>query len=317
MPAGDGNFANAFAVSELELFFAYSRIWTTLRHADRTSAGGFWVPTESTVIPFARYKYETSDNVAVAPFPVFLQYRVSILMRRIGTVTLLVFCAAFTTAAQAQRTSSNADGFGASGAAQPAPAQPQAATIDSIAVHIGNDVVTESEVRELEDYQELLDGHAQSRAQVLQELVDQWIVRTEAATMKFPKPNTDEINQEFQTLLKHFPSAADFQSRLAAVSLTQDELRRVISRQIYYVRFLNYKFHAAAEVTSAQIEAYYQQQLSPQLQKPGSAIPPLNQVESQIRQLLTQKQINQKASQWLEEAKARLKIVVQPSGGGG
>lgn len=238
-------------------------------------------------------------------------------MRRIGTVTLLMLCAAFSAAAQSQRTSSAADGSGGASAAQPAPAAPQAAIVDSIAVHIGNDVVTESEVRELEDYQELLDGHAQGRAQVLQELVDQWIVRTEAATMKFPKPNAEDVNRELQALLKHFPSAADFQSRLATVNLTQDELRHVLERQIYYVRFLNYKFHAAAEVTSAQIEAYYKQQLEPQLQKRGSAIPPLSEVEAQIRQLLTQEQINQKAAQWLEEAKARLKIFVQPSGGGG
>lgn len=238
-------------------------------------------------------------------------------MRHFGTIALLVVFAAVTTAAQTQRTSLAAVGSGVSSAEQPVAAQPQAGIIDSIAVHIGNDVVTESEVRELADFQELIDGHAQSRAEVLQELVDQWIVRTEAATMKFPKPGTDEINQEFQALLKHFPTAADFQTRLAAVNLTQDELRRVIARQIYYVRFLNYKFHAAAEVTSAQIEGYYQQQLSPQLQKRGSAIPPLSQVEAQIRQLLTQEQINQKAAQWLEEAKARLKIVVQPSGGGG
>jgi len=317
MPAWDGNSENALAMPEFELFFAYGGIRASLRDANRAGASGFWVPTESTVIPFARYKYETGDNVAIAPFPVFLQYRVGILMRRIGTVTILIFCAAITTAAQSERTSSAGDSSGGSSAAQPASAQPQAAIVDSIAVHIGNDVVTESEVRELEDYQELLDGHAQNRAQVLQELVDQWIVRTEAATMKFPKPNADDVNREFQALLKHFPSAADFQSHLASVNLTQDELRHVIQRQIYYVRFLNYKFHAAAEVTSAQIESYYQQQLSPQLQKRGSTIPPLSEVEAQIRQLLTQEQINQKAAQWLEEAKARLKIVVQPSGGGG
>jgi hypothetical protein len=46
-------------------------------------------------------------------------------------------------------------------------------------------------------------------------------------------------------------------------------------------------------------------------------VPPLNQVEAQIKQLLTQEEINGKAAQWLEEAKARLRIVVQPSGGGG
>jgi len=193
----------------------------------------------------------------------------------------------------------------------------QAANIDGIAIRIGDDVVTDSEVQQLEDYQQLIDGHAEGRAQVLQELVDQWIVRTEAAATKFPHPSADEVSQEFQALVKQFKSSQEFQERLAHAGLTQDGLRQVIERQLYYVRFLNYKFHAAAQVTSAEIEAYYQKQLAPQLQKQGLTVPPLNQVEAQIKQLLTQEEINDKAAQWLEEAKARLRIVVQPSGGGG
>lgn len=193
----------------------------------------------------------------------------------------------------------------------------QAANIDGIAIRIGDDVVTDSEVQQLEDYQQLIDGHAESRAQVLQELVDQWIVRTEAAATKFPHPTASEVSQEFQALVKQFKSSQEFEERLAHCGLTQDGLRQVIERQLYYVRFLNYKFHAAAQVTSAEIEAYYQKQLAPQLQKQGMTVPPLNQVEAQIKQLLTQEEINEKAAQWLEEAKARLRIVVQPSGGGG
>lgn len=196
-------------------------------------------------------------------------------------------------------------------------ANPNGTNIDGIAIRIGDDVVTDSEVRQLEDYQQLIDGHAESRAQVLQELVDQWIVRTEAAATKFPHPTTSEVSQEFQALVKQFKSSQEFEERLAHTGLTEDGLRQVIERQLYYVRFLNYKFHAAAQVTSAEIEAYYQKQLAPQLQKQGLTVPPLNQVEAQIKQLLTQEEINDKAAQWLEEAKARLRIVVPPSGGGG
>jgi len=245
-------------------------------------------------------------------------------MRGAITFAFLSF-AAFSLAAQAQSGISH-DPAGNSGhpgtetaAALPAaaPAPPQGMTIDGIAIHIGNDVVTESEVSELEDYQKLLEGKAQSRAKVLQELVDQWIVHNEAAAIKFPKPDPADINREFQALLKHFPSLQSFQSQLAAVNLTQNELMRVLARQIYYVRFLDYKFHAATQVTSAEIESYYQQQLAPQLQRKGSSVPPLSQVEAQIRQLLTQEQINEKAAQWLAEAKSRLRIVIQPYGRGG
>lgn len=234
--------------------------------------------------------------------------------------------AAFSTAAQTQSGISHDAVNGSqhagieTAAAIPAAANvtpSQGATIDGIAIHIGNDVVTESEVRELEDYQKLLEGKAQSRAKILQELVDQWIVHNEAAAINFPKPNSEDVSREFQALLKHFASLKSFQSQLASVSLTKNELMRVLAHQIYYVRFLDYKFHAATQVTSAEIESYYQQQLAPQLQKKGSSVPPLSQVEAQIRQLLTQEQINEKAAQWLAEAKSRLRIVIQPYGRGG
>ncbi|MHB8527598.1 MAG: hypothetical protein ACYDD2_15800 [Candidatus Acidiferrales bacterium] len=235
-------------------------------------------------------------------------------MRNAKAIFVVMFCVAMPGAGRTAlgQTSSSSQ----STAKASAPTQHEA-DIDGIAARIGNDVVTDSEVRELEDYQQLIDGHAQSRATVVRELVDQWIVRTEAAAAKFPHPATAEVTQEFQTLLKQFPSAQQFQTRLARAGLTQDEVRQVLERQLYYVRFLDYKFHAAAQVTSAQIETYYRKQLAPQLQKKGQSVPPLNQVEAQIRQLLTQEQINEKAAQWLEEAKARLRIVIQPSGGGG
>jgi len=204
------------------------------------------------------------------------------------------------------------------------PAAPSAATtapketiIDGIAARVGNDVVTDSEVRELECYQRLIDGEVQDRAQVVGDLVNQWIVRTEAATATFPHPTAVEVNLEFQTLVKQFPSPEKFQARLAQVGLTQDQVRSILERQLYYVRYLDYKFHAAAQVTSAEIQAYYQNDLAPQLQKRGLAVPPLNQVNASIRQLLTQEEINKKAAQWLEEAKAKVRVVIQPPGGGG
>lgn len=192
-----------------------------------------------------------------------------------------------------------------------------ATNIDGIAAHVGNDVLTESEVRELEDYQKLVEGKAQPRAQILDELVDQWVVATDALATKFPHPTAADVSLEFQTLLKQFPSREQFQARLAQIGMTQDQVRQIISNQLYYARFLDYKFHAVTQVTASEIQSYYQQDFLPQLQKRGLSVPPLTQVEAQIRQLLTQEDINQRASQWLEQAKARLRIVIQPVGGGG
>ncbi|MFZ0212452.1 MAG: hypothetical protein WBE20_14950 [Candidatus Acidiferrales bacterium] len=232
-------------------------------------------------------------------------------MRNLTAIIILLLSLALPALAQS---SSSANTQAASSAVVPGA---QETLIDGIAARVGNDVVTDSEVRQLESYQRLIDGEEQSRSAVVEDLVNQWIVRTEAATATFPHPTSAEVTKEFQTLVKQFPSPQQFQARLAQVGLTQDQVRSILERQLYYVRYIDYKFHAAAQVTSAEIQTYYQKELAPQLQKRGLAVPPLDQVNASIRQLLTQEEINKKAAQWLEEAKARLRIVIQPPGGGG
>lgn len=197
------------------------------------------------------------------------------------------------------------------------PSPPATTEVDGIAARIGNDVLTDSEVRELEDYQKLIEGQAQDRAKVTDELIDQRIVESDALATKFPHPSAQEVSAEFAAVLKEFPSREQFLTRLGQVGLTEDQVRHILERQLYYARFLSYKFHAATQVTAAEIEAYYQQEFIPTLEKRHLSVPALGQVEAQIRQLLTQEQINEKAAQWLEEARARLRIIVQPSGGGG
>ncbi len=238
-------------------------------------------------------------------------------MARLRLIFILVAALALCIAvpARAQDVPKNASSS-ATAPARPASA-PFATSIDGIAARIGNDVLTESQVRELEDYQKLVEGTAQPRTQILDELVDQWVVAADALATKFPHPSADEVNLEFETLLKQFPSREQFQTRLAQVGLTQHQVRQIISDELFYARFLDYKFHAVTQVTASEIQSYYQQDFLPQMQKRGLSVPPLTQVEAQIRQLLTQEDINERAAQWLEQAKARLRIIIQPVGGGG
>ncbi|HLW42907.1 MAG TPA: hypothetical protein VKS00_00390, partial [Candidatus Acidoferrales bacterium] len=127
----------------------------------------------------------------------------------------------------------------------------------------------------------------------------------------------DDVEQEYQALVKQFASPDKLQKRMSDAGLTAGEVRQLLEHQLYYTRFLNYKFHASAEVTSAQIEAYYQKDFTADVEKRGLAVPPLDKVEAQIRELLTQEAINEKAAQWLAEAKAKLKIVIEPAEGRG
>ncbi|HKQ86651.1 MAG TPA: hypothetical protein VJS43_07775 [Candidatus Acidoferrales bacterium] len=191
-----------------------------------------------------------------------------------------------------------------------------ARTIDAIAVRIDTGVITESEVRELADFQTLVDGSAKPRDEVIRELTDQWVVQGEADTAHFAHPSDQDVDKAYADLVKQFPSQAAFDQRCAQVGLSQDAVRRQLVQQLYLSSFLDFRFRPAAEVSDADVQKYYDEQFAPQLKAKGEAVPPLNEVQDRIREVLVQRDITDRANQWLDDTRARLEIDVLPAPGG-
>lgn len=212
--------------------------------------------------------------------------------------------------AQQNASAQSAGSAPASGAAAPDRGQ----SVDAVAARIQDDVLTESELRELAAFQKLVDGQAKPRADLIRELGDQWAVRAEADAAKYPQPSQDEVDRAYGQLAARFASPQEFKDRCAAVGLTEADIRRILAQQLYLSRFLDYRFRPAAQVDQKQIEAYYESELAPQLKSRGQPIPPLEDVEDTIREVLTQRAISDRAAQWLDETRAGLKIDVMPQG---
>jgi hypothetical protein len=187
--------------------------------------------------------------------------------------------------------------------------------IDGIAARVEGDIITESEVRELICFQQLVEGKAGSRQDVLSELIDQWIVRAEAVNAKYPEPQDADVEEELARLRKQFPSSEAYEARLVELELTDSAVRRMIRQEIYLTHFLHYKFRPAVQVDRKQIEAYYQRELLPELKKHSEAPPALEGVEEKIQDVLVEREINRLAARWLDETKSRLQIDLAPGGG--
>lgn len=189
-------------------------------------------------------------------------------------------------------------------------------TIDAIAVRIDTGIITESEVRELTDFQMLVDGTAKPRDEAIRELTDQWIVQGEADTAHFAHPSDQDIDKAYEELVKQFPSQAAFDQRCTQAGLSQDAVRRQLAQQLYLSRFLDFRFRPAAEVTDADVQKYYDEQFAPQLKAKGEAVPPLDEVQDKIREVLVQRDITDRANQWLDDTRSRLEIDVLAAPGG-
>lgn len=186
--------------------------------------------------------------------------------------------------------------------------------VDRIVARIEGDVVTLSELRELRSFQELVEGHSAAEAKLVDLLLEQWIVNAEASTTRFPRLAPAEVQQALERLEKQFPSPEAYRARCAALELSPEAVRRHLEQQLFLVRYLDWKFRPAVQVHAREIEQYYREELAPRLARSGQGVPPLAQVDEMIRELLTQRQINELAARWLEEMRARLRIVVEPGG---
>ncbi len=189
----------------------------------------------------------------------------------------------------------------------------QGVVVDRIVARIEDDILTLSELRELGRFQQLANGASAPRAmasddELLKQLIDQWIVSTEASVAQFPHPSKEEVQAEVARLTAQFGTADAYHARLKELELTPASVTRQVERQIYLARFLDYKLRPTAQVESADVEKYYREELVPALQKRGQKAPPMDNVEDQIRELLTQREISARVTKWLDDTRSRLKI---------
>ena len=92
-------------------------------------------------------------------------------------------------------------------------------------------------------------------------------------------------------------------------------MRGIVSEQLLLSRFIEFRFRPAAQVTPAEIQSYYNDEFAPQLKARGEAVPPVEDVEETIQEVLIQREISARASKWLDETRDRLKLDVLPAGG--
>jgi parvulin-like peptidyl-prolyl isomerase len=199
--------------------------------------------------------------------------------------------------------------FAAPRMTMPSDWQPQQ-VIDRIVARVDDDIVTLSEVRELGRYQQLVEGRSEDERKLLDRIIDQRILTREAAAARFAAPSEASVDRAVAALEKNFASPEAYRARLKSLGLSSDAVRRLVANQVYLARYLDYRFRPAAQFGAEEIEKYYREQLVPQLAARGQAAPPLESVADQIRELLTQREISDRAEKWLEEARTRVRIEI-------
>jgi hypothetical protein len=180
--------------------------------------------------------------------------------------------------------------------------------LDGVAARVEGDIILLSEVRTLSRYQMLVDGKSESDAAILDRLIDQWIVRNEADTARFPHPSDLEIAHGVEHLQASFTSPEEYQARKIQSGLNDKEIERMLAEQLYLSNYLDSRFRPAVQVNENQVEDFYQQAVVPRAKARNQPPPSLDASREYIQEALVQQGINEQADVWLKESRSRLHV---------
>ena len=185
-------------------------------------------------------------------------------------------------------------------------------TIDRIVARVDTDIILLSDVRALERYQKLVDGKSETDAQVLDRLIDQWIVRNEADTAQFPQPTAEAIDKGVERVRKSFPSPEEYEGRKKEVGLTDADVRKMVASQLYLSNYLDSRFRPSVRIEPKDIQEFYEKAVIPRAQARGQEAPSLDAARDVIRDALIQRGIDEQSDRWLAESRSRIVVEKMP-----
>jgi hypothetical protein len=192
--------------------------------------------------------------------------------------------------------------------ALPSTSAPSQQLLDGIAARVEGDIILLSQVRTLSRYQMLVDGKAECDAAILDRLIDQWIVKSEADTARFPHPTDAEIARGVENLHASFVSPEEFQSKQKQSGLSDKDIETMLAGQLYLSKYLDSRFRPTVQVTAKQVDDFYQDAVLPRARTRNQAPPSLDASREFIQEALVQRGINEQADIWLKESRSRLHV---------
>jgi hypothetical protein len=155
------------------------------------------------------------------------------------------------------------------------------------------------------------------RRRVLNELVEERLRFHEIDRFGFGQVPVTEIDAHVAEIRGRFKDEATFQKTLKEHGMTAKDLRQLVARQLLTLSYVGEQLGPRVFVSLDDINKYYKTVLTPEMQKRGQPVPPMDDVRDQIRTVLREQRLNEAIGKWTEELRRKASIQVyfdQPSG---
>jgi hypothetical protein len=192
--------------------------------------------------------------------------------------------------------------------------------LDRIAANVNGKVILQSDLDDEVGYECFMSDRnqqeltAEDRKDVLDRLVDQELLREQMRGSDFEPVTAGQVEKQLQDFKQDYSARHDGKSWNAGLSkygVDESDVRSHMALELNQLRLVDARLRPSIQITEADIETYYREQVRPKF----SASQPVSLQEAapKIREILTQQQMNQLLSSWLETLRSQAQIQVFPS----
>jgi hypothetical protein len=187
--------------------------------------------------------------------------------------------------------------------------------IDRIALKVGKRVITQSALLLEIRLTAFLNGEspdlsAPNKRKAADRMVDQALIRNEMDLSQYPMPDASETAPVLEQVKReHFPTENEYRAALVRYGISEAELKELLLRQIYTLRFIDTRFRPAVQTTEPEIREFYEKRFVPEWHnKSKGPVPSFDEAKTQVEQALIADRVDQLVETWLKEARARTHI---------
>ena len=192
--------------------------------------------------------------------------------------------------------------------------------VDRIVATVNGQAILQSDWEDALHYEAFIAGHSSEqltpaeRKSALDRLIDQELLRQQIRSADFQHASDQDIGARIQEMRRQYPGAesdSGWHAALTRYGLTERNLKNRVALQLDLLRLVDARLRPTVQIDSKSIESYYNQELLPQLRQSGAQQIPLAQASPKIKELLTQRKIDQLLTAWLQTLRTGSEIRTQ------
>jgi hypothetical protein len=149
------------------------------------------------------------------------------------------------------------------------------------------------------------------RVLALQHLIDRQLLKAQMGDASYMQPSEEQLQQDVIKLRAQVPNGRDdaaWQRLLASYRLNEDILKEHLRTEVQVMNFVEVRLRPNVHIEPEDVESYYKNRLLPDLQQNGGKPVPLDEVDSRIRELLTEQHIDELLDAWLHNLRQQADI---------